>query len=78
MVNIEPAVRAVTVVTQIGAGAAAAELIDRAGIRRLPADARGGELRDQELTALGHSASDYEALFAGASASVACTMSTAC
>ncbi|MDD2048549.1 IclR family transcriptional regulator [Pseudomonas putida] len=64
VVNIEPAVRAVTVVTQIGS--VLPLLSSSTGLvfgAYLPAR-ETVELRDQELAALGHSASDYEALFA--------------
>ncbi|MBH3427191.1 IclR family transcriptional regulator [Pseudomonas alkylphenolica] len=64
VVNIEPAVRAVTVVTQIGS--VLPLLSSSTGLvfgAYLP-ERETVELRDQELAALGHSASDYDALFA--------------
>ncbi len=64
VVNIEPAVRAVTVVTQIGS--VLPLLSSSTGLvfgAYLP-QRETIELRDQELLALGQDAADYEALFA--------------
>jgi transcriptional regulator, IclR family len=65
VVSIEPAVRAVTVVTQIGS--VLPLLSSSTGLvfaAHLP-ERETVELRDRELAVLQHSASDYEALLAG-------------